>query len=70
MTIPTTIDLVLQDVTSRCYQVDRPADGRITAEVVGTGNWDVCIGDQRCPYDCMSGGLRTASTEPLTQGPH
>ena len=67
MTIPTTIDLVLQDVTSRCYQVDRPADGRITAEVVGAGNWTVCIGHLMC-VKCFDDGLRTGSTTALSIG--
>jgi hypothetical protein len=53
---------------SACWKVARPADGRITAQVVGPGNWDLCIGDASCPMEC-GGGLRSASTEPLTKGP-
>ena len=53
-----------------CYRAQRPADGRLTATVTGPGNWDVCIGDHECPFDCMDSGLRSASTEPHTSGPH
>jgi hypothetical protein len=53
---------------SQCYRVARPADGRITAQINGPGNWEVCIGDQLCPVDCFDSGQRTASTEPLTSG--
>jgi len=55
---------------SACWRVDRPADGRITAVITGPGTWNICIGDQMCPDDCMSSGHRQASTEPLTQGPY
>lgn len=52
---------------STCWKVARPADGRITAEVTGPGDWNVCIGDDFCPSSC-GGPLRSASTEPLTHG--
>lgn len=52
----------------QCYRVGRPADGRITVTVTGDGRWDVCIGDQTCPLDCMDSGQRTATTEPMAQG--
>jgi len=53
---------------SACWKVARPADGRITAQVVGPGNWNLCIGDASCPTEC-GGALRSATTEPLTKGP-
>jgi len=56
------------DNPKQCYRVRRPANGKITATVQGEGRWDVCIGDQMCPLDCMDSGQRTATTEPLTQG--
>jgi len=52
----------------QCYRVPRPANGQITVSVAGEGEWDVCIGDQMCPVDCMSNGMRTATTENLTDG--
>jgi hypothetical protein len=68
--IPTRFDINLRGIPSRCYKVVRPADGRITAQVVGSGDWNLCVGDQNCPFDCMSGGLRKVSTKPLTSGTH
>lgn len=68
--IPARFEINLRGIPSRCYQVVRPPDGRLTAEVLGPGRWNVCIGDSRCPTDCMSGENRKASTEPLTNGAH
>jgi len=68
--IPASFNINLRGIPSRCYKVVRPADGRITAQVVGPGQWNVCVGDQGCPYDCMSGSRRQVSTEPLTAGTH
>lgn len=68
--IPARFEINLRGIPSRCYQVVRPLDGRLTAEVLGPGRWNVCIGDMRCPVDCMSGNLRKATTEPLTNGTH
>lgn len=68
--IPTKFDINLRGIPSRCYKVVRPADGRITADVIGPGTWNLCVGDSNCPYDCMSGSRRKVSTEPLTTGPH
>lgn len=67
---PARFEINLRGIPSRCYQVVRPPDGRLTAEVLGPGRWNVCIGDMRCPVDCMSGNLRKATTEPLTNGTH
>jgi len=55
---------------SQCYRVARPADGRITASIAGPGTWELCVGDQMCPTDCFDSGLRTVTTQPLTQGTH
>jgi hypothetical protein len=68
--IPAKFDINLRGVPSRCYSVVRPADGRISAKVIGPGSWNICVGDSNCPYDCMSGGRREVSTEPLTTGSH
>lgn len=67
---PARFEINLRGIPSRCYQVLRPPNGRLTAEVLGPGRWNVCIGDMRCPVDCMSGNLRKATTEPLTNGTH
>lgn len=68
VTLPTQFTIQLPVTQpSACWQVPRPADGRLTAEVVGADEWSVCIGDQRCPGECL-GQLRRASTEALTQG--
>jgi hypothetical protein len=56
--------------SSGCWRVDRPADGRITAEVIGPGTWGVCIGDQSCPTDCFDHWDRKGWTEPHTQTPY
>lgn len=68
LTIPAQFSIQLPATQpSACWRVPRPADGLLTAEVVGAGEWSVCIGDRSCPSEC-TGMLRRASTEALTQG--
>jgi len=69
LTIPVKFSINFPAISpSSCWRVDQPADGRITAEVTGKGNWSVCIADTACPTDCMSNGRRSASTERLRPG--
>jgi hypothetical protein len=53
---------------AQCFEVRRPESGRITANIDGSGQWDVCIGTLMCPTDCFDSGMRTATAEPLQEG--